>query len=432
MNQQHTAPTLHIRPARGWISDPNGMTHHQGRWHVFFQHNPASAQHADMHWGHVSSPDLVAWTEHHVAFGPEWRGPDEGGCWSGAFYPWADRPAVVYTGVVDGAAESTVCVRYAQDAALERWSRPVVVATQPSGANIRMMRDPHPFVWRGRKFALLGAGMEDGTPSVLLFACDDVEAWRYEGVLLDGRDPVAGSVAKGDMWECPQLLQFGETFVLVLSLQTEGRLEDVVYLVGDVHEDAEAPGVPRFIPRTGDLLDHGPHFYAPQTIQSSGLAPLMLGWVRQEDAAGEDAATAVVGCLTLPRRLTLHGDRLEVTVDPALERLVGAVASVDITDDPERGVAGGWLTGPLPHRCKVTVTGSEGSTVRVDLLADGSCTTIDVPAEKCDIWLDGEVAEIYRPLGVATTIRAAGTSSWSLRGLGAPPSVVARELGSTT
>ena len=70
---------FHIQPAKGWTNDPNGMVFRDGRWHVFFQHNPAAAVHTDIHWGHVSSDDLVTWQEHSVAFGPVAGGPDQGG-----------------------------------------------------------------------------------------------------------------------------------------------------------------------------------------------------------------------------------------------------------------------------------------------------------------------------------------------------------------
>ena len=38
-------PRFHPRPAQGWINDPNGISHINGRYHVFFQYNPDSARH---------------------------------------------------------------------------------------------------------------------------------------------------------------------------------------------------------------------------------------------------------------------------------------------------------------------------------------------------------------------------------------------------
>ncbi len=414
-----SAPTLHIRPRRGWLNDPNGMTRHRGRWHVFFQHNPARARHGDIHWGHVSSPDLLRWTEHPVAFGPQPGGPDRGGCWSGSFLGWGDRPAVAYTGILDGPQDSTVCVRHALDDALETWSDPVVVARQPAGAGVLQMRDPYPFEWNGRRFALLGAGSADRTPSVLLFSCDDPRAWRFEGSWLSGRDGLAATVAPAEIWECPQLLRFGDSYVLVLSLLTDGRLEDVVYLVGAMVDDPAAAGRPLFVARSGGLLDRGPDFYAPQVVDDGGPDPLLLGWVRQHDAPDDAPDDAVAGCLTFPRRLALAGAQIQVSPDPALDALVGR---------PVPAPPGDGRPILLPARAKVSIRPPAGSTLRLDLLAADARVPVAVDERGCDIWLDGEVAELYRPGTVAGTIRRPGTAAWSLARPADPSVVTVREL----
>jgi len=54
-------PVLHLRPARNWVNDPNGLVYHDGQYHVFFQYNPESARHGNVHWGHFVSEDLCRW-----------------------------------------------------------------------------------------------------------------------------------------------------------------------------------------------------------------------------------------------------------------------------------------------------------------------------------------------------------------------------------
>ena len=63
-------PALHIRPARGWLNDPNGLCRIDGTYHVFFQYNPHAPVHGNVHWGHVTSTDLLHWTEQPVALMP--------------------------------------------------------------------------------------------------------------------------------------------------------------------------------------------------------------------------------------------------------------------------------------------------------------------------------------------------------------------------
>lgn len=415
MHSVDTYPILHIRPRRGWLNDPNGMTRHQGRWHVFFQHNPLRAQWGQIQWGHVSSADLVSWTEHPIAFGPQPDGPDRYGCWSGSFLPGLDRPAVAYTGIVSEPEHSTVCVRYALDDDLQTWSEPVVVAHEPEGIGLRAMRDPYPFEWGGRRYALLGAGMSDGTPTVLLFSCDDPHQWRYEGIWLTGRNDIAATVAPADIWECPQLVRFGDTYVLVLSLQTEGRLEDVVYLVGHLEGDAAAAEPPRFVPHHGDKLDHGPDFYAPQVIEDGGEAPLLFGWVRQEDALDDAPDDALAGCLTLPRRIRLRQGRIEVSPDSRLEALLtGDAAVLDRQETKDREAQAQALD--LPARAKVSIRAAGGAVVDLELQGQGGGHTLRIDEAGYEVWLDGEVAEIFQEGTIAATIRHPGTASWSIAG----------------
>ena len=77
-------PALHRVHPLGWINDPNGIHRTaDGRWHVFFQYNPASTRHEHIHWGHMSSSDLVSWREEPLGPVPRPGEADQDGCWSG-------------------------------------------------------------------------------------------------------------------------------------------------------------------------------------------------------------------------------------------------------------------------------------------------------------------------------------------------------------
>lgn len=374
-----SATSYHLRPAAGWLNDPNGMVRVGEHWHVFYQHNPAGPQHAQIAWGHARSEDLVRWEQLPVAFGPTPDGPDAFGCWSGCYLPGEERPAVAYSAIARPGTESTVCVRWGSED-LVRWSAAEVVASTPD--DIEVMRDPFVLRHGGRRWAVLGAGLPGGEPALVLYAVDDASAWTYEGVLLSPSgeadpDGVLEGARPADVWECPQLVPVDGRWVLVLSLHDRGVLGQVVACVGDVVDEG---GRPRFLPGRLDLLDGGNSFYAPQVALDGEAAPWLMGWVRQ-DPGGPDGRDHA-GCLTLPRRLRVREGGAVLEPDPRLTALLPE------GDDLAPGT---HALGPQVH---LAVAG-EAALVHPGLgrvaLPHGS-----------QVWVDADVVEVFTPTAAST------------------------------
>src|SRR4051794_35597963 len=194
-------PALHIRPARGWLNDPNGLCRIDGSYHVFFQYNPHAPVHGNVHWGHVSSHDLLHWTEQPLALFPRPGQIDAAGCWSGCIVDDAGVPTAVYTAVPDHAWNAAANLARS-DRSLVSWtqSRSPVMGT-PHSEHIGEVRDPFVFDFEGRRYAVQGAGSREGQPQLLLYDCEDLEHWVELGPLLTTADPVAADVAAADIWE---------------------------------------------------------------------------------------------------------------------------------------------------------------------------------------------------------------------------------------
>ncbi|MFK4269549.1 glycoside hydrolase family 32 protein [Streptomyces milbemycinicus] len=377
------APRFRVRPPAGWINDPNGPFRWRGRHHLFYQHNPDAPVHANVHWGHVSSPDLVRWEHHPIALAPTPGGPDEAGCWSGCVVDDDGVPTAVYTGVDrHHTGLGTICLARAadpDDEALAEW-KPLptpVVTGPPAGLDVVMYRDPFVFRWGGRRWALVGAGHADGTPSVLLYDCEDLADWRFAGVLVAGDDPVAAE-AFGDGavgWECPQLYATaGGDWVLVVSLWDKEPCA-TGYLTGRLHPDGR--GGARFEARTGGRLDHGRDFYAPAVLQETDRA-LLWGWSWEARAQSEVERAGWAGVLTSPRVVDVHPDgALRVVPAPELELLRAAEPFVTA---PGRS--------PLPEAYDLTVRADGLTTVSLLRSASGAELTVRLDPDQGTVTLD--------------------------------------------
>lgn len=382
----------HLAPERGWLNDPNGMVRHEGRWHVFFQHNPAAPVHDAIAWGHASSQDLARWDLHPLAFGPTPGGPDATGCWSGCFLPGLERPAVAYSGIAAEPPHSTVCVRTGSPD-LMTWSAPRVVAGTPE--DVRVMRDPFVLQHGGRGLAILGAGLDDGRPAIVLYELQDPWRWDYLGVwLTPDSSPALADAGPADVWECPQLVPVEDRWVLVLSLHDRGVLGQVVGCVGDLVDDG---GVPRFVAERVDVLDTGNCFYAPQVALDGERSPWVMGWVREEGRDLHEPAADVrdrAGCMTLARRLVLRDGAARLVLDERVDQLLNGQSEE---------------VGPGLHRLEHAGRLAVGVEA---VLRHAELGEVQLSAGS-QVWVDADLVEVYPAAdGVTSTWRS--EIAWTL------------------
>ncbi|WP_020579101.1 glycoside hydrolase family 32 protein [Actinopolymorpha alba] len=302
-------PRLHGRPASGWLNDPNGVGRIDGTWHVFYQYNPDEPVHANVHWGHMTSPDLVRWTTRPVALAPRPGGIDAAGCWSGCLVDDHGTPTLVYTAVADRSGAQVVLAR--GDRALERITpEATAVMGMPADPAITDVRDPYVFTVGERRFAVQGAGARGGVGEILLYACDDLTRWTELGSLLRADHPIVAEAAGAVIWECPNLVPLDDGWLLVVSpLRPEGegqlRAANVAWIHGDLITAGDSL---TFTPRHAGVLDAGPAFYAPQLVAVDGRV-LCWGWSWElERTAEQVAAAGWQGVLTFPREVSWAGE----------------------------------------------------------------------------------------------------------------------------
>ncbi|WP_285727544.1 glycoside hydrolase family 32 protein [Psychromicrobium xiongbiense] len=407
-------PALHGRPAQGWLNDPNGCAYVDGVYHVFFQYYPDQPTHRDIHWGHMTSTDLVRWHQRPIALFPRPGGPDAIGAWSGVVALDGRVPTAFYTGIAERAEESQV-VTAISDRDLLVWKQAETgIVGMPDEPDLSQVRDPFLFTFEGQQYAIQGAGRTDGTPLILLYRCRTMTDWEYLGPLVEGGSGLAEEYAPCDVWECPQLFQVDGQWVLMVSLwlQRNGvhRHAGVTYLSGELR-----PGGAGLVfePVGGGRADLGPDFYAPQVMAATAEEPRTLLWAWSWDASRPEAeveAAGWAGVLTYARSLSFRDGVLRS--EPVAEVLT-------LRDGVLFGGTGVYA---LPAEERAFEVVAEGPVELV--LVDGDDVRSMVGITSGRILVDGSLVECFgAEVGVkdvSRTVRTypTGTSHFEIRGEG--------------
>ncbi len=306
---------FHIIPSSGWMNDPNGLVFHDGLYHAFFQYHPYSSVWGPMHWGHVTSKDMVHWQRQPVALAPG----EEGISFSGSAVSDNGELHLFYTGHHWTKQENdwqnfkqTQCLATSQDG-VSFEKKGIVIADSPL-SHIQDFRDPK--VWKedGKWHLILGA-QDNGTGQVLYYQGQNPEQWEYQGVLVEATE------AEGYMWECPDLFKLGSKHVLAASPQGLPKhgyhnLSEYQcgYFVGEFDgQSFSHSGFTEF--------DVGHDFYACQTFETPDGRRVMQAWMGLPATLMETQDNGWAGALSLPRELTL--DEQQRVIQKPIKELEG-------------------------------------------------------------------------------------------------------------
>jgi beta-fructofuranosidase len=296
------------------MNDPNGPIFYKGFYHLFYQLHPFSDGSGPKYWGHVRSRNLVKWEHLPIALCPS-GDLGEAEIWSGCCtINGRGQPMIFYTSIAPGRSAMDHAEQWAATSNddLLHWRKspanPVLSETLHGERKIYDWRDPFVFHAPGKTFLVTGGNLNQakgGQAVVNIYEAENPELtqWTYRGVMFQHPDPEARTV------ECPNFFQLDRKWVLLMS--PYGKVQ---YFIGDF--DAATC---RFQPLARGLVDFGPNFYAPNTMQLRDGRRLVWGWV-----TGFPEGRGWNGCLSLPRELSLShkpesADPWELKQEPAPE-----------------------------------------------------------------------------------------------------------------
>lgn len=308
-------PWFHLTPRAGWMNDPNGFSHYQGKYHLFYQYHPYNPFWGPMHWGHAVSRDLIHWEYLPAAMAPDMP-YDKDGCFSGSASMLSDgRQMLMYTGVVhepkadgDYLDIQTQCIAIGDGREYEKYSGNPVLTEEdlPKDGSRNDFRDPK--IWReddGTYYCVVGNCTADGDGQILLYGSPDGFHWKYKKVLIKNNGRF------GRMWECPDFFALDGKHVLLTSPQDMMPKEfeyhngnGTLCLVGDYDRDSFT-----FTEKQDQAVDYGIDFYAPQTLLSPDGRRIMIAWMQNWDTSNVHSRQKQwFGQMTLPRELSLRED----------------------------------------------------------------------------------------------------------------------------
>ena len=210
-------PQYHAMPPQNWMNEAHAPIYYNGKYHLFYQHNPQGPFWHQIHWGHWVSDDMVHWENERPALAPEAGSLDPDGAWSGsAAYDRDGNPVLFYTAGNDSLSpnQRTGLATPADlsDPNLEQWVKYPEPVTEQNGNGIHNeFRDP--FVWYDEEvdkwYQLVTSGLQDfSSGTALVYVSDDMFNWEYKGPLYVSDRSLYPEL--GTVWELPVLLPLGK------------------------------------------------------------------------------------------------------------------------------------------------------------------------------------------------------------------------------
>lgn len=283
---------LHFSAKRGWLNDPNGLVFFQGKYHLFFQHNPYGTNWGNMHWGHAVSTDLIHWQELGEALYPD----ESGVMFSGG--------GVVDTKNSSGLGVDTVTAPMVlfYTAAEKSWKQGLAYSLD--GKEFRKLpnhildkisignRDPKVIWHEPSKQWVLTLYVEEANEqhSMHLFTSKDMKTWTFASKVDGG---------KGNdryLFECPEFFE--------LAVDNNQKHKKWVLTGANSQYAIGSFDGKNFIPEAERLFSqYGRDYYAAQTFSNEPRGRrIEIGWWRTHTNQG---AAAFNQSMSIPMELKL-------------------------------------------------------------------------------------------------------------------------------
>lgn len=298
-------PGYHFSAPYGWVNDPNGMVYYEGKYHLFYQHNPFGTRWQNMSWGHAISKDLVHWEHQPVAIRPDTLGT----IFSGSAVVDVHNTAGLQSG-----KEKTLLAFYTQSERGGQWQS--VAYSNDKGRTwkkydknpvlkhptARDFRDPKVFWHEASHQWIMALAVGQ---VIELYSSPNAIDWTYESQFGENYG------SHGGVWECPDLFE----------LPVEGSKESKWVLLVNINPGAPfgGSGTQYFVgdfdgknftclnkPEESHWMDYGKdHYAAVSWSDAPDNRRIAIAWMSNWQYANDVPTQHFRNTMSVPRELRL-------------------------------------------------------------------------------------------------------------------------------
>lgn len=296
-------PRYHFMPNTSWANEAYGFTFYNNQYHLFFQKNPNAPILNFMHWGHLSSPDLVNWKEEIMPLRPQ-EGFSSVGTWSGTtFFNLEGKPVIAYTGV--NGAIAGIGIAEFQDEDLLDWNlipENPVIDKAPSSIPNQDFRDPYIWLEDNVYYMVVGSGKANNGGGILMsYKSTDYINWELIDPIFETTLGIGGR-----FWEMPYFNKINDTdYLLVVTPQFVGQPARAIYWVGSFQNEKFEPHFD--LPKDFEVLSR--HLLSPAIGIDEAGRHSYIGIIPEDRNAQDQIAAGWRQTFSIPRVLRLLNDK---------------------------------------------------------------------------------------------------------------------------
>jgi uncharacterized protein YjdB/sucrose-6-phosphate hydrolase SacC (GH32 family) len=314
-------PAYHAMPPANWTNEPHGLVYYNGTYHIFYQRTPNGPFKTLMHWGHLTSTNLVSWSNTKDALWPELNlsattGYDMKGIWSGdvvvnngvahAFYT-----CVNHTGPFNpGIAHAT-----SSDAGFNTWSKIGAIVDKQF---VNDFRDPFIFKDGTTWYMIIGAALP-GSGGLDVYTSTDLNTWTHKTNFCTV--PYSSMDIGSAIWEMPVFESLGNGKYMLIVNPIGGTIAKYgpkytrgVYWIGTFVNGQFAPSFNT--PKNLDVI----HGHLSPTIERNPSGQLVgMGIVDERRDSQAQLNAGWCHLFSLPRVYSLLSDNVTLGQAPAPE-----------------------------------------------------------------------------------------------------------------